>query len=98
MADIIIAFPKIEDAKNLRRILNKNGHDVTLVCDSGAQIVSAANSLDGGIVIRGYRFSDMHYSEIYEYLPEGVSDAIAGITGKTGRLRCARSDGTTDAL
>ena len=42
MADIIIAFPKIEDAKNLRRILNKNGHDVTLVCDSGAQIVSAA--------------------------------------------------------
>ena len=34
MADIIIAFPKIEDAKNLRRILNKNGHDVTLVCDS----------------------------------------------------------------
>lgn len=53
MADIIIAFPKIEDAKNLRRILNKNGHDVTLVCDSGAQIVSAANSLDGGIVICG---------------------------------------------
>lgn len=45
MADIIIAFPKIEDAKNLRRILNKNGHDVTLVCDSGAQIVSAANRL-----------------------------------------------------
>ena len=71
MADIIIAFPKIEDAKNLRRILNKNGHDVTLVCDSGAQIVSAANSLDGGIVICGYRFSDMHYSEMYEYLPTG---------------------------
>ena len=46
---IHISFPKIEDAKNLRRILNKNGHDVTLVCDSGAQIVSAANSLDGGI-------------------------------------------------
>ena len=71
MADIIIAFPKIEDAKNLRRILNKNGHDVTLVCDSGAQIVSAVNSLDGGIVICGYRFSDMHYSEIHEYLPKG---------------------------
>ena len=71
MADIIIAFPKIEDAKNLRRILNKNGHDVTLVCDSGAQIVSAVNSLYGGIVICGYRFSDMHYSEIHEYLPKG---------------------------
>ena len=50
MADIIIAFPKIEDAKNLRRILNKNGHDVTLVCDSGAQIVSAVNSLDAELL------------------------------------------------
>lgn len=98
MADIIIAFPKIEDAKNLRRILNKNGHDVTLVCDSGAQIVSAANSLDGGIVICGYRFSDMHYSEIYEYLPKGFRCYCWPFTGKTGRLRCARSDGTTDAL
>ena len=69
MADIIIAFPKIEDAKNLRRILNKMVMMSPLVCDSGAQIVSAVNSLDGGIVICGYRFSDMHYSEIHEYLP-----------------------------
>ncbi|MCI5639785.1 MAG: ANTAR domain-containing protein [Lachnospiraceae bacterium] len=71
MADIIISFPKLDDAKNLRRLLVKNGHDVALVCDSGAQIVNAVNSLDGGIVICGYRFSDMHYSEIHEYLPKG---------------------------
>ena len=40
-----------------------------MVCDSGAQIVSAVNQLDGGVVISGYRFSDMHFSEIQEYLP-----------------------------
>ena len=47
MADIIIAFPKLDDAKNLRKLLVRNGYDVNMVCDSGAQIVSAVNSLDG---------------------------------------------------
>lgn len=71
MADIIVAFPKIEDAKNLRKLLNRNGYDVTMVCDTGAQIISAVNELDGGIVLCGYHFSDMHFSEINEYLPRG---------------------------
>ncbi len=71
MADIIIAFPKLEDAKNLRKLLIRNGYDVNVVCDTGAQIVNAVNRLDGGVVICGYRFSDMHFSEIQEYLPNG---------------------------
>jgi len=71
MADIIIAFPKLDDAKNLRKLLIRNGYDVNMVCDSGSQIVEAVNMLDGGIVISGYRFSDMHYMEINDYLPKG---------------------------
>ena len=71
MADIIVAFPKLEDAKNLRKLLIRNGYDVNLVCDNGAQIVSAVNQLDGGVVISGYRFQDMHFSEILDYLPKG---------------------------
>lgn len=71
MLDIIVAFPKLEDAKNLRKLLIRNGYDIARICDSGAQIVSAVNELDGGIVICGYRFSDMHFSEIRDYLPEG---------------------------
>ena len=63
MADLIIAFPKLDDAKNLRKLLVRNGYDVNMVCDSGAQIVGAVNELDGGIIISGYKFSDMHYSE-----------------------------------
>lgn len=30
-----------------------------------------ANDLDEGIVVCGYRFSDMHYSELGNYLPKG---------------------------
>lgn len=71
MADIIIALPKLDDAKNLQRLLLRNGYEVAVVCDSGAQVVSSVNTLDGGIVVCGYRFSDMHYSEIHEYLPKG---------------------------
>ena len=71
MADIIIAFPKLDDAKNLKKLLLRNGYDVSLVCDNGAQVVGAVNELDGGVVICGYRFSDMHFSEILDYLPKG---------------------------
>ncbi|MBR1742130.1 MAG: ANTAR domain-containing protein [Lachnospiraceae bacterium] len=71
MADIIVAFPRIEDAKNLRKLLMRNGYEIHAVCDSGAQIMDAVNRSDGGIVISGYRFSDMYYREIYDYLPKG---------------------------
>ena len=71
MAAIIVAFPKVEDAKKLRKLLIRNGYDASMVCDSGAQVVNAVNHLDGGIVICGYKFTDMHYSEIHDYLPKG---------------------------
>ena len=39
MADIIISFPKLDDAKNLRKLLIRNGYAVNMVCDSGSKIV-----------------------------------------------------------
>lgn len=71
MADIIIGFPKRDDAKNLQKLLLKNGYDVRFICDSGSQMIDAVNRLDGGIVICGYRFTDMYYMEISDYLPKG---------------------------
>lgn len=73
MADIIIAFPRLDDAKNLRRLLIRNGYDVNMVCDCGSQVMEAVHQLDGGIVISGYRFSDMYYLDINECLPKGFS-------------------------
>lgn len=34
-------------------------------------MISLANDLDEGIVVCGYRFPDMHYSELSNYLPKG---------------------------
>lgn len=82
MADIIVAFPKLDDAKNLRKLLIRNGYDVNMVCDNGAQVIDAVNRLDGGIVISGYRFSDMYYMEINEYLPKGFQMLLLASPGK----------------
>ncbi len=71
MLSIIIAFPKIEDAMSIKNALVRNGYEVNATCTTGAQVVGIANELDDGIVICGYRFSDMHYSELSNYLPKG---------------------------
>ncbi|MCI8506428.1 MAG: ANTAR domain-containing protein [Lachnospiraceae bacterium] len=71
MANIIVVFPKTEDAKNIRNILNRNGFHVIAVCTTGAQALNCIEELNDGIVVCGYRFADMRYGELHEYLPEG---------------------------
>ncbi len=66
---IVAAFLKIDDAKKIKNVLNQNGYDDILVCNSAYQVIAAANESDGGIVLCGYRLTDMHYSELYGYLP-----------------------------
>lgn len=69
MTNIIIAFSRPEDGKNIKAILIRNGFQVVAVCTSGAQALSAADSLNGGIVVSGYRFQDMMYDELRQCLP-----------------------------
>ncbi len=66
--NIIIVFPKTEQAQSVRRILLKSGYTVDAVCSTGAQALLAANDLDSGIMICTYRLADMLYSELHEYL------------------------------
>lgn len=66
---MIVAFSKLEDAKKIKNVLNRNGYDDILACNSASQVIAAANENDGGIVLCGYRLPDMHYSELYGYLP-----------------------------
>jgi response regulator NasT len=68
---VIVGFPKIEDANNIKNLLIRNGYNATESCTLGSQVISLANDLDEGIVICGYRFSDMHFSELNNYLPKG---------------------------
>lgn len=68
---IIIAFPKLEDAAVIKNTLIHNGYNVNGICTTGSQAISIANTLDSGILICSYRFKDMYYTELNNYLPKG---------------------------
>lgn len=71
MTNIIVVFPKMEDARSVRNILVRSGFHVTGVCTTGAQAISQADGLNDGIVICSYKLMDMLYSELQSYLPLG---------------------------
>lgn len=71
MVSIIVAFPKTEDAKSIKNLLLRNGFPVAAVCSTGSQAISHADNLGGGIVICGYKLTDMLYSQLHECLPKG---------------------------
>lgn len=77
MAGIIVAFTKIEDAKNIRNLLVRNGFDVVGACSNGAQALGLAEGMGSGVVVCGYKLADMMYSELFEYLPDGVDMLLA---------------------
>nr|WP_269141879.1 ANTAR domain-containing protein [Lientehia hominis] len=51
--------------------MTRNGFNVTAVCTTGAQVLNYTDSLNDGVVVCGYRFADMRYAELYDYLPDG---------------------------
>lgn len=71
MLSIIIVFPRIEEGNQVRTLLVRNGFDVHAVCTTGAQAISFAGELDAGIVVSGYKLSDMLYRDLNDYLPKG---------------------------
>ncbi|MGN1149006.1 MAG: ANTAR domain-containing response regulator [Lachnospiraceae bacterium] len=71
MTNIIVVFPKIEDAKSIRNLLVRNGFNVTGVCTTGTQAISLADGLNDGIIICCYKMMDMLYSELHDFLPIG---------------------------
>ena len=71
MINIIVVLPKLEDAKGVRGILTKNGFPVTAVCTTGSQALSQLDDLNDGIIICGYKMTDMIYSELHDCLPKG---------------------------
>lgn len=90
MTNIIVALPKLEDAKGIKNVLVKGGFAVTGVCTTGAQAINQADGLHGGIVVCGYKLTDMVYSELYECLPPGfemlliASGHLLGQCGENG--------------
>lgn len=71
MTNVIVVFPKAEDAKNLKNLLVRNGYNVAAVCTTGAQALHYADGLVNGVMLSAYKLPDMMYSEIREYMPGG---------------------------
>lgn len=71
MTNIIVALPKVEEAKVIKNILVRSGFSVTGICTTGAQAISQADGLNDGIVVCSYKLADMVYSELHECLPHG---------------------------
>lgn len=70
MTNIIVVFPKIEDAKSIRNILVRNGFNVIAVCTTGSQVLNYADGMNDGLVVSGYRYKDMDCFTLREYLPK----------------------------
>ena len=84
MTNIVVAFSKWEDAKSIKNILVKNGFQVIAVCTSGAQALNSLEGLNGGIVVSGYRFEDMLFQELYEYMPDGFQMLLVASASRMG--------------
>lgn len=70
MGSIIVAWPKLEDAKHISEIMKHKGLGDAIVCTSASKVLSTVQNLDSGIVICSRRLPDMHYTQLAEYLPE----------------------------
>ncbi len=71
MTGVIVVLPKIDDARNMKNLLVRNGITVTGACTTGAQAIALADGLNDGIIICGYKLTDMIYSQLHDYLPFG---------------------------
>lgn len=73
MANVIVAFPRQEDARSIKNILVKNGFHVIAVCTSGSQAIASAEDIGSGIMVCGYRLPDMLFTELHDCLPQEFS-------------------------
>ena len=86
MTNIIVVFPKLENAKSIRNVLVRNGFSVTAVCTTGAQALSVLEDYNEAVVICGYRLVDMICLELYDCLPEGMRMLVAASANFIGEV------------
>lgn len=87
MVNVIVAFPKIEDAKGIRNLLVKYGFLVAGVHTSGARALARAYELGNCIIVTGYQLTDMIYEELWESMPDHARMLL--LTGKDVWADCS---------
>ena len=70
MANIIVSFGNIDNARQIKGLLARSGFNVIGLCTTGTQTVAMLDDLNEGIVVCGYKLGDMIYSELLDMLPD----------------------------
>ena len=69
--NLIVLFGKTEEGRAIRNLLVRSGYEVSALCTTASQALSEADMLGEGILVCGFRYPDMVYSELSDYLPAG---------------------------
>lgn len=70
--NLILAFNGSETGRIVNSALVNNGFTVDGIFKSGSELIRFANNLDsGGLIICGFKLSDMTSPQLFEMLPEG---------------------------
>ncbi len=89
MISVIVVFPKMEEAKGIRSLLTRSGVHVAAACTSGTQAMTFFEDLEEALIICGYKFTDMLYTELLDYLP--VTYEMLVVASSRHYAECDRS-------
>lgn len=87
MVGVIVLFPKLENGKYIKNILVRNGIEVTAVHTSGSQAILTTENMEEGLIVCGYRYRDMRFDDLREYLPEDFETLV--LLSKTHWEECS---------
>ena len=78
MSIIIVALPKMEDAKRIRKILMSHGFEHVVSCTTASAALIEANQHQRGLFICSCRLPDMHYTQLLECMPRYFEMLLIG--------------------
>ena len=78
MSAIIIALPKLDDARKIQQLLVGRGYSETFAYSSAAMALQSASEQDSGVIICSQRLPDMFYLDIRDGMPKNFELVVIG--------------------
>lgn len=95
MNHILVAFSGEKTRRRMTDIFEGAGIRVSAACESGAEILRWCGRMNGGLILSGYKLTDMTAEELAEALPEGFSLLLLATELQ---LECCRSEGVVKLM
>ena len=89
MHGLVVAFEKDDSRRRICDMLDVGGFQIYAACKSGAEVIRSLNKTDGGIVISGYKLSDMTASDLSYNLP---SSSLMLLVAQPEQLDCCDNE------